>query len=69
MGVGIESLFTTALGLVAPWEVAKVELDTARRRIDFSLRCTCPRRSKSEPPCRPNIEPGVEADLERVGCG
>jgi len=40
MGVGIESLFTTALGLVAPWEVAKVELDTGRRRIDFALRCT-----------------------------
>ena len=29
----------------------------------------CRRRFKSEPPCRPNIEPGVEADLERVGCG
>jgi len=23
----------------------------------------CPRRSNSEPPCRPNIEPGVEADV------
>ena len=30
---------------------------------------TCPRRSKFEPPCRLNIEPGVEADFERVGCG
>ncbi len=29
----------------------------------------CRRRSKSEPPCRPNIEPGVEADFEMVGCG
>ena len=29
----------------------------------------CPRRSKSEPPGRLNIEPGVEADFERVGCG
>ena len=29
----------------------------------------CPRRSKFEPPCRLNIEPGVEADFERVGCG
>jgi hypothetical protein len=29
----------------------------------------CRRRSKSEPPCRPNVEPGVEADFERVGCG
>ena len=30
---------------------------------------TCRRRSKSEPPCRLNIEPGVEADVSRVGCG
>ena len=30
---------------------------------------TCWRRSKSEPPRRPNFEPGVEADFERVGCG
>jgi hypothetical protein len=29
----------------------------------------CPRRSKFEPPRRPNIEPGVEADFESVGCG
>ena len=34
MGVGIESLFTSALGLQAPWSVKKVELDTTRRRID-----------------------------------
>ncbi len=29
----------------------------------------CRRRSKSEPPRRPTIEPGVEADVEMVGCG
>jgi broad-specificity NMP kinase len=29
----------------------------------------CPRRTKSEPPCRPNIEPGVEANFSRAGCG
>jgi len=29
----------------------------------------CPRRSKFEPPCRLNIEPGVEADFCGVGCG
>ena len=40
MSFGIEALFTSALGLVAPWEVDKVELDTARRRIDFEVRCT-----------------------------
>src|SRR5450756_786686 len=48
MSVGVEGLFTSALGLVAPWEVAKVELDTVRRRIDFEVRCSakllaCPR--------------------------
>lgn len=40
MNVGVEGLFTSALGLVAPWEVVKVELDTARRRIDFEVRCS-----------------------------
>lgn len=29
----------------------------------------CPRRSRSEPPCRLNREPGVEADTGMVGCG
>ena len=29
----------------------------------------CPRRSKFEPLCRLNIEPGVEADFCGVGCG
>lgn len=43
----IEALFTTALGLQPPWHVAKVELDTAKRRIDFEVehtgkRAACP---------------------------
>ncbi|APR03862.1 ISL3 family transposase [Thauera chlorobenzoica] len=43
----IEALFTTALGLQPPWQVAKVELNTAKRRIDFEVehtgkRATCP---------------------------
>lgn len=47
MGIEIESLFTSALGLSAPWRVEKVDLDTASRRIDFDLTCdakrlTCP---------------------------
>jgi hypothetical protein len=29
----------------------------------------CRRRSNIEPPCRPNIEPGVEANRVMVGCG
>ena len=39
MSVGVEALFTSALGLKSPWEVVKVELDTAKRRIDFDLAC------------------------------
>ena len=43
----MESLFTAALGLQAPWQVAKVDLDAAKRRIDFevvstSSRLACP---------------------------
>ena len=34
-----------------------------------SLSLECRRRSKFEPPCRLNIEPGVEADFYGVGCG
>jgi transposase len=37
--VEVESLFTAALGLQPPWEVHEVELDTAKRRIDFQVRC------------------------------
>jgi len=39
VSVGVEALFTSALGLVAPWEVVKVDLDTAKRRIDFEVGC------------------------------
>ena len=43
----IEALFTTALGLQPPWHVDKVELNTAKRRIDFEVehsgrRAACP---------------------------
>jgi len=43
----IEALFTTALGLQSPWHVAKVELNTGKRRIDFEVehtgkRAACP---------------------------
>ena len=54
MSVGVESLFTSALGLVPPWEVAEVKLDTARQRIDFEVRCTaksmaCPHCGRAAP--------------------
>ena len=39
MGVEIESLFTAALGLQAPWAVQAVELNTTKHRIDFEVRC------------------------------
>ena len=45
MSVQIESLFTAALGLQAPWVVERVELDTARQRIDFEVGCKAQRLS------------------------
>ena len=39
------------------------------RGVITALAGGCRRRFKSEPPRRSNIEPGVEADFERVGCG
>lgn len=39
MSIAVEALFTSALGLQAPWSVTKVELDTAKRRIDFEVAC------------------------------
>jgi hypothetical protein len=44
-------------------------LGTQEGLIDQIEDLECRRRSKSEPPCRPNIEPGVEAGLELTGCG
>jgi len=34
LSIQIEALFTSALGLQAPWAVANVKLDTAKHRID-----------------------------------
>ena len=39
MSIGVEALFTSALGLKWPWEVVKVDLDTVKRRIDFEVAC------------------------------
>jgi len=39
MSLEVEALFTSALGLQPPWVVENVELDTARRRIDFEIAC------------------------------
>lgn len=48
MNKQIEALFTTALGLQSPWQVAKVDLDTARRRIDFEVKYTAKRSACPE---------------------
>ena len=47
MSLQVEALFTAALGLQSPWQVVKVELNTAKRRIDFEVghtgkRADCP---------------------------
>jgi transposase len=39
MSVGVEALFTSALGLQMPWVVREVKLDTGQRRIDFEIGC------------------------------
>ena len=45
MSLQVETLFTAALGLQAPWRVEKVELNTAKRRIDFEVVCDARRLS------------------------
>lgn len=55
MSVGVEALFTSALGLIPPWEVDKVDLDTARRRIDFEVRCAS--RAMACPACGAAAQP------------
>ena len=62
MSVGIEALFTNALGLQEPWSVKDVKLDTSRRRIDFDLACNASRL-----PCPHCAAPaqGVHDRLER----
>jgi transposase len=39
LGVEVEALFTSALGLRPPWSVEDVKLDVAGKRIDFEVRC------------------------------
>lgn len=40
MGVGVEALFTSALGLQPPWVVEDVKLDVTAKRIDFEVTCS-----------------------------
>lgn len=55
MGVGVEALFTSALGLQQPWVVEDVRLDTAKRRIDFEIGCHS--TSLSCPACGASAQP------------
>lgn len=53
MNGGAETLFTAALGLQAPWSVSEVDLNTGKRRIDFTVTCgahklACPHCGASE---------------------
>ena len=40
MSVGVEALFTSALGLQLPWVVQDVKLDVPSKRIDFEVSCS-----------------------------
>jgi len=55
MSVGVEALFTSALGLQPPWVVQDVKLDTAKRRIDFQIDCQGARLAC--PACGASAEP------------
>jgi len=55
MSVGVEALFTSALGLQPPWVVQDVKLDTAKRRIDFQINCQGARLAC--PACGASAEP------------
>ena len=55
MSVGVEALFTSALGLQPPWVVQDVKLDTAKRRIDFQIACQGTRLAC--PACGASAEP------------
>jgi hypothetical protein len=55
---------TTYVGLAVHKD--SIDIALAETSRDGDVRCR--RRFKSEPPRRSNIEPGVEADFEIVGC-
>jgi transposase len=55
VGLPVEALFTAALGLQAPREVEKVDLNTAKHRIDFEIgyrgeRLTCAQCGAADQP-------------------
>jgi uncharacterized protein len=63
------SLLSLAPSSIRPTALALNILVASIATWQFTRAGHCRRRFKSEPPRRPNIEPGVEADVEMVGCG
>lgn len=55
MSVGVEALFTSALGLQLPWVVQDVKLDTAKHRIDFEI--DCQGKTLACPACKAPAQP------------
>ena len=60
MTIGVESRFTSALGLRPPWAARDARLDTARGRIDVDLGCAgatlaCPACGAGSQPVRDRI--------------
>ena len=55
MSVGVEALFTSALGLQLPWVVEDVKLDTDKRRIDFEIGCQG--KAMACPACKAAAQP------------
>ena len=39
MGLRVDALFTSALGLQPPWVIEPVKLDVPTKRIDFEVSC------------------------------
>lgn len=62
MNLPVETLFTAALGLQAPWVVREVELNTAKRRIDFEV--TCDAKRLACPACG-SAEQGIHDRVRR----
>lgn len=59
-GLEVEGLFTAALGLGQPWKVDRVELNTAKRRIDFEVthtgaRLVCPACGAQDQPVHERV--------------
>jgi len=62
LNIGVEALFTSALGLQEPWQVERVDLDVEKRRIDFEVVCRA--KQLSCPHCG-LVDQGIHDRLRR----